>query len=35
MDRAAMAAESRAHALISGKDKDKEKMRQNILKAFA
>ncbi|CCO27695.1 hypothetical protein BN14_01681 [Rhizoctonia solani AG-1 IB] len=35
MDRAVMAAESRAHALISGKDKDKEKMRQNILKAFA
>ncbi|CAE6420735.1 unnamed protein product [Rhizoctonia solani] len=34
IDRAAMVAESRAHVLISGKDKDKEKMRQKILKAF-
>ncbi|QRW27649.1 hypothetical protein RhiXN_02244 [Rhizoctonia solani] len=35
MDRAAMVAESRANALINGKDKDKAKMRQKILKAFA
>ncbi|CAE6427062.1 unnamed protein product [Rhizoctonia solani] len=35
LDRVAMAVESRAQAVVSGKDKDKEKMRQKILKAFA
>ncbi|CAE6426986.1 unnamed protein product [Rhizoctonia solani] len=34
LDRVAMVAESRAQALVSGKDRDKEKMRQKILKAF-
>ncbi|CAE6517114.1 unnamed protein product [Rhizoctonia solani] len=35
LNRVAMVAESRAQAIVSGKDKDKEKMRQKILKAFA
>ncbi|CAE6426549.1 unnamed protein product [Rhizoctonia solani] len=35
LDRVAMAIESRAQAVVNGKDKDKEKMRQKILKAFA
>ncbi|KAG8715121.1 hypothetical protein FRC11_005647 [Ceratobasidium sp. 423] len=35
LDRVAMVAESRAQAIVNGKDKDKEKMRQKILKAFA
>ncbi|CAE7091949.1 unnamed protein product [Rhizoctonia solani] len=35
LDRVAMIVESRARAVVNGKDKDKEKMRQKILKAFA
>ncbi|KDN48954.1 hypothetical protein RSAG8_02307, partial [Rhizoctonia solani AG-8 WAC10335] len=35
LDRVATAIESRAQAVVNGKDKDKEKMRQKILKAFA
>ncbi|KAH7341075.1 hypothetical protein B0J17DRAFT_653977 [Rhizoctonia solani] len=35
LDQVAMVTESRAQALVSGKDKDKEKMRQKILQAFA
>ncbi|KAJ1309567.1 hypothetical protein OPQ81_006340 [Rhizoctonia solani] len=35
LDRVTMIAESRARSVVGGKDKDKEKMRQKILKAFA
>ncbi|CUA68124.1 hypothetical protein RSOLAG22IIIB_03363 [Rhizoctonia solani] len=35
LDRVAMVIETRAQAIVHGKDKDKEKMRQKILKAFA
>ncbi|KAG9127528.1 hypothetical protein FRC07_012681 [Ceratobasidium sp. 392] len=35
IEQAALAIESRGNAIVNGKDKNKEKMRQQILKAFA
>ncbi|KAG9098494.1 hypothetical protein FRC06_006343 [Ceratobasidium sp. 370] len=35
IEQAALAIESRGYAIVNGKDRNKEKMRQQILKAFA